>query len=93
MSEETEKKIEIVCQSLADFLITKNKNYGDSALSPINLFSKLNAEGALMVRLDDKMSRIQNSSDLRKNDLIDAMGYMILVCIQKEWLDFKELID
>ena len=93
MSKETEEKIDIVCQSLAEFLKTKNRNYGNSALDPINIFSKQTPEGALMVRLDDKMSRIQNSSELRKNDAVDTLGYIVLACIMNDWLDFKDLID
>ena len=93
MSEETEKQIKTVCDNLADFLIAKNRNYGNSALSPINVFSKLSPEGALMVRVDDKLSRIRNSSELRKNDLTDSMGYMVLLCILNGWLNFDDLID
>ena len=93
MSEETEKQIKTVCDNLADFLIVKNRRYGDSVLKPINVFSKNSPRGALMVRLDDKLSRIRNSSELRKNDVTDTLGYMVLLCILNGWLDFDDLID
>jgi|LGVE01.1.fsa_nt_gb ribosomal protein S12 methylthiotransferase accessory factor YcaO len=93
MSEETQKKIGIVTDSLKEFLIKKNENYGDSALHPIHVFSKLATGEQLKVRMDDKVSRIVNSPELRKNDTVDLMGYLTLICIEKGWMDFKDQID
>jgi len=44
-------------------------------------------------RIDDKLSRIKNSEELRKNDVVDLMGYLVLLCIKKGWMNFKDLID
>ena len=82
-----------VTDSLKKVLMTKNLRYGDSALTPIKFFSNLSGEEALKVRLDDKLSRIQNSEELRKNDVVDLMGYLALLCISKGWTDFDDLID
>ena len=46
---------------IRDLLLEKNAKYGDSALTPIQVFSKLDSEEAICARIDDKMSRIQNS--------------------------------
>lgn len=89
----TSWKIEKICEELQAFLIEKNKRYGDSALKPKKYFSKNNAENALMTRIDDKISRIKNSDKLRKNDIVDLTGYLILLMADKEWLSFKDLID
>lgn len=91
---ETQDKIKAISNNLRDFLLEKNRRYGDSALNPINVFSKLSAEDAICVRLDDKLKRIQNNpDDMRKNDVVDTMGYLILLCVEKNWTSFEELLD
>ena len=44
-------------------LLEKNKRYGDSALHPVNVFSKLPATNSIQVRLDDKLNRIKNGPE------------------------------
>lgn len=91
---ETQKKIVEICNNIADFLVEKNKRYGDSALNPLGVFSKLPAEEGICVRLDDKLKRIKNNSkEMRKNDVIDIVGYLILFSIKKEWITFEDLLD
>lgn len=90
-----------ICSTLSNMsnlLVEKNKRYGNSALSPLNIFAHHMAEddtasNSILVRLDDKLSRIRNANELRKNDVADIMGYLTLLCVNKGWTDFKELID
>lgn len=82
-----------VCCELDRFLRAKNKNYGDSVADPVRTFSKANAEEGILVRMDDKLSRIKTSTELRKNDVVDLMGYLALLCAVKDWTDFSEMID
>jgi hypothetical protein len=90
---DTQAKIEKVFSSMADLVKEKNKRYGDSALMPRRIFSKLPEDEGIKIRLDDKINRIINSGEVRKNDVADLMGYMCLLCISKGWLDFEDLID
>jgi hypothetical protein len=91
---ETQKKIQRVTESMCRLLIEKNRRYGDAALSPKNVFSKLPAGEAIKIRLDDKLSRIMaNEGEARKNDFSDLIGYLILFCISQGWTDFSDLID
>jgi hypothetical protein len=90
---ETQNNIIRTCEALKRFLLEKNKRYGNSALEPINIFSKLPAEEGMKLRMDDKIKRIKNSSELRKNDIIDLSGYIILICIHNGWIDFDDLLD
>lgn len=89
----TSWKIKEITESLSSLLQYKNKNYGDSALNPINVFSKDNAQNSLYNRADDKISRIKNSETLKKNDLADLLGYCILICADNDWISFEEFKD
>ncbi|MCL2749266.1 MAG: hypothetical protein FWE50_04310 [Alphaproteobacteria bacterium] len=86
-------KIAKVCDAMKELLVYKNEQYGNSALQPVNTFSKQNPESSIAIRLDDKLSRIKNSADLRKNDVSDMIGYLVLLCISKGWDDFSEFKD
>ena len=81
-SEQIEKKI----KEIKDLLILKNNNYGDSALSPIRVFSKTNSLEGLMIRIDDKLSRIQTVgiTDETEDTVKDLVGYLILLMIARE---------
>jgi len=89
-----QEKIEQVCDNFKKFLLEKNKRYGDSALSPLKIFSKHEPNNPICTRLDEKLQRILNSDEgLRKNDTSDCIGYLILLCVQKNWISFDEFID
>jgi hypothetical protein len=92
---DTQEKITKVCDEIKALLLEKNKRYGDSALNPLCVFSgaRLGAEDSICIRLDDKIKRIMNSQEHRKNDIADLIGYLILLCCSKEWVTFNELID
>lgn len=80
----TKDNIEIVCDSIKNLLIEKNKKYGDSALNPSRIFSKANAMEQLLVRIDDKLNRIQKGAGLLANDedvISDLIGYLVLLKI------------
>lgn len=85
MSVQTEQDIKRVCDQVTDLLISKNRSYGDSALHPSRIFSKSDNVEQILVRIDDKLSRIQNGHDWPgDNDIDDLLGYLILLKIAKE---------
>jgi hypothetical protein len=85
MKTKTQQDIERVAKDVSDLLIAKNKSYGDSALNPSRIFSKSDTVEQLLVRIDDKLSRIQNGHDWPgDNDIDDLIGYLILLKIAKE---------
>jgi len=90
---ETQKKLEQICINIGKVLIEKNKRYGNSALEPLNIFGKLDIKEGIKQRLDDKLSRIKNSTEHRKNDVFDLIGYLILYCEANDWVDFQEQLD
>ena len=78
---------------IKDLLLEKNAKYGDSALTPIQVFSKLDSEEAICARIDDKMSRISNSglnSDT-EDTVNDLIGYLILLKIARKDRIKKEI--
>jgi len=79
-------KITEVVSQLQELLITKNKAYGNSALEPINIFSKNDSVDSLCARIDDKLSRIKNKglSDETEDTLFDLAGYLILLIIARD---------
>ena len=93
MEHNTQEDIETLFNNFKEFLKEKNRRYGDSALNPACIFSKTTAQTQICTRLDDKLNRIKNSDQLRKNDVADVMGYVALLMIQNEWLEFEDLLD
>jgi hypothetical protein len=70
------------CLDVAGMLIQKNISYGDSALTPIRVFSKADNLEQIKVRIDDKLNRIVNSEAYPgDNDIDDLIGYLILLKI------------
>ena len=85
MSVQTEKAIERVVTEVRDMLVSKNRSYGDSALYPARIFSKADNVEQLLVRIDDKLSRIKNGHEWPgDNEIDDMIGYLVLLKIAKE---------
>lgn len=76
--------------SLCKMQQAKNRNYGESALQPLDIFAKHHNYGA---RLDEKLARVKNCTELRKNDVADIIGGLMLICKDKGWDNFEDLID
>jgi len=78
--------IKEVCEGLCSLLESKNKAYGNSALEPMNVFSKGSAVDSLCARIDDKLKRIKNRglNDDTEDTLYDLCGYLVLLIIAKE---------
>jgi len=92
-----EEKITKTIDSMKHLLLVKNERYGNSALSPLSIFTthvgKNQAANSILIRLDDKLSRVKNSENLKKNDISDLIGYLTLLCVNQGWEDFSDLID
>ena len=81
---DTQADISLVCNQIKELLLEKNRKYGDSALDPSRIFSKADAIEQLLVRIDDKLNRIQKGAGLLANDediIQDLIGYLVLLKI------------
>lgn len=86
----TQLRIREECARLADFLVEKNQAYGDSALDPVQVFTRplgiadrrTRSIAGLRHRIDDKLSRLSRGGEYQgDDDLLDLVGYLILLRI------------
>jgi len=74
------EKVQHIADEIVELLVTKNEKYGNSALDPIRVFSKVDATEQIKVRLDDKLSRLKQAHHTEDEDVIlDLLGYLILL--------------
>lgn len=67
------------CLEIATMLIEKNRAYGNSALKPVRIFSRASSEEQLLVRIDDKLSRLARGSAAGEDVVADLIGYLVLL--------------
>jgi hypothetical protein len=81
-------KVGQILDQIERMLIEKNRKYGNSALEPIGVFSKLSPKEGLLIRIDDKLKRIKNGSlDKDDEDVVnDLIGYLVLLKIHAKEL-------
>tara|TARA_R110000824_G_scaffold383331_1_gene576879 strand:+ start:531 stop:947 length:417 start_codon:yes stop_codon:yes gene_type:complete len=79
-------QLDKVTEKITKLLKEKNIAYGNSALSPLNIFSKLGAVESLCCRLDDKIARISNKgiNDQTEDTVDDLIGYLLLLKMAME---------
>lgn len=89
---DTREKIERVGAEIISLLVSKNKDYGDSATNPVNIFSDGDAVKSLCARIDDKISRIKQKGiyDKTEDSVKDLTGYLILLIIALKDQEAKE---
>lgn len=82
-SEKFGEQVREILHEIEDLLISKNEKYGNSALEPIGVFSKLSSKEGLLIRIDDKLKRIKNGSLERDDEDVvnDLIGYLVLLKI------------
>lgn len=75
-----------VVDKVQDLLITKNASYGASATNPVRVFSKAGTEEQILVRIDDKLSRIARAHEnaLGEDTVLDLVGYLVLLLVARE---------
>jgi len=78
--------IKAECSELANFLIKKNKAYGDSINKPVHIFNTEVKDlfVLLNIRLDDKLSRLKRGKKYKNEDTeLDIIGYLIIKRVLK----------
>lgn len=73
------------CDALKEMLLRKNRLYGGSALSPMRIASKASPVEQILVRIDDKLSRIKSEQSDEDEDVWgDILGYIVLLRIARK---------
>lgn len=75
------------CREIASLLCSKNVAYGNSALEPLRVFSRSEAEEGIRVRIDDKLSRIAQGTCDNEDTEQDLIGYLILLRVSRAMKD------
>ena len=72
-----ESELDAITDKITALLKEKNKAYGNTALNPTNIFSKLNASEAICARI----ARIKNKgiNDKTEDTIDDLIGYLFLL--------------
>jgi len=75
-----EAEIWQTCAELADFLVAKNRAYGNSAAAQVGIFAKrFDTLAQIDVRIDDKLSRLKRGHEYPGDDTVkDLAGYLVL---------------
>jgi hypothetical protein len=74
------------CELIKQLLLEKNCKYGNSAINPKRIFSKQNPIEQIKIRIDDKLSRIENvGTKIDGEDTCkDLIGYLILLRVAEK---------
>ncbi len=66
------------CDNLKTMLLEKNDAYGNSALDPVRILSKASPREQILVRIDDKLSRLmrgKHTDKIPEDVMKDLFGY------------------
>ena len=88
--EETQAAIAKVCDEVKELLMAKNRAYGNSALNPVRIFSKASQEEQILVRLDDKLSRLSRGHAAGEDVITDLIGYLVLLKVVRKGMNKDE---
>lgn len=81
-----EEDIRAACRELEELLVAKNRQYGNSALEPVRIFSRASNDEQLRVRIDDKLSRLARGDESIESDqdvINDLIGYLVLLKVAR----------
>lgn len=103
MMQDVSGRLEIaaVCDDIKELLLEKNAKYGNSALNPVRIFSGDSTIAQLLVRIDDKLSRIKRGAGLLAADedvINDLIGYLVLLKVamhreNKFKIKYEDVLD
>ena len=71
------------CRSIEKLLLDKNRAYGNSATDPVRIFSKVSTVEQILVRIDDKLSRLSRGTASGEDVELDLIGYLILLRVAR----------
>lgn len=76
--------VDAVLDAVSALLIAKNEAYGNSALDPVRIFSKVPTVEQILVRIDDKLSRLARGDNAGEDVEMDLLGYLVILRIARK---------
>lgn len=73
--------LDAALEEVRSLLIEKNAAYGDSALAPVRIFSRVDSLEQIRIRIDDKLSRLARGAAAGEDVVMDLLGYLVLLRI------------
>lgn len=71
--------IDLVLKQIGDMLKSKNRQYGNSIVKPVRIFSKASVGEQIKVRIDDKIARIvRGDGCITEDTRRDLIGYLLI---------------
>jgi len=91
----TAEHIKAVISDIEQLLLEKNRKYGDSALRPVRIFSNATPVEQILVRIDDKLSRISQGHgwDEEEDTITDLIGYLVLLQVALRCQDHQSPVE
>jgi len=86
MQIDTQQMIAEEFNRIRDLVLLKNKDYGDSVVNPVRIFSTADSIEQIYVRIDDKLSRLSNRGPklIAEDTVSDLIGYLILLLVAEK---------
>jgi hypothetical protein len=81
-----EAMLDAELSEIRTMLLAKNAAYGNSALDPIRVFSRVDKLEQLRVRMDDKLSRLARGAACDEDVVLDLLGYLLIYRIAQQGL-------
>ena len=84
--EQFNRDVKEVLEEVSELLRTKNLKYGDAMLSPVKIFSDQPPEERIKARLDEKLARIIEGSEMTDHEdtVMDLIGVLIILRVAQK---------
>lgn len=88
------------CRALRNLLLAKNEEYGNAALAPMRVFSRLPPIEQIKVRIDDELTRVREMMErvgehgapmlIVEDTVQDLLGYLVLMRVEQA-IEYEEI--
>jgi hypothetical protein len=92
-----DEDVDTLMNNFKNYFDAKNKQYGSSSLELVKVFGNGTAYTILGSRIDAILSRIaisqQRDGDIKKKDVVNLVGNLVLLMLYKGWITFDDLLE
>ena len=92
-----DEDVDTLINNFGSYFKIKNKQYGSSSLEPVKVFGNGTSHTLMGSRIDMILSRIaisqQRDGDIKKKDVVNLVGNLVLLMLYKGWITFDDLLE